>query len=591
MKRAAVLIGVKKTGNLTPLEDTVRSLDRMSEWAIKKQNFDPSMVKVISDEMGSVNIQRIYDVIEELVQESGLQQLLVYFVGHGVNQGRNEYWLLSNAPRDPNAAVNVSASACLARTVGISHVVMISDTCRTAAEGIRYQSVNGGLIFPNEDSALLRENPVDLFFACQLGSPAFEIREAQTSASTYTSIYTDELIKSLSGGYPNLVELLSMESETTGFIRPRPLGEHLAAVLSTRLAGKETLVGPLTQIPWSTITSGPEAWLARFVDQRVVRKNSKGVVVRRKPELDASNSMRTVSYGLFKAALIENAPVVDELLRTRGNVLNMSQLVNTFEITARKFGPTQLETRCGFKVCGQRFESAFALRVKTRLLGNEGDFVQVSGTPYPGANVLLTFKNGTGLILPAIPEFIGEIIFENNELLSISYVPSENSQRYHAYNLQEAQLRLLNSVVVSMTRMGVFRLEREDAPTLANKIRNAKNAFPTLALHAAYAYFEQQLGAMITDMCDIDKNDLGFQFFDIALLARSASNRNNECEYHLFPSFPLLSQGWALLPALHVNLPIQLMELQRCLVPSIWSVFDQRGTKILQSLIHEGELL
>lgn len=72
-----------------------------------------------------------------------VQQLIVYFSGHGVNMSRGELWLLTGAPDDPNAAVNIARSVELARTCGIRHVAMVSDACRTAAEGIQAQSVRG----------------------------------------------------------------------------------------------------------------------------------------------------------------------------------------------------------------------------------------------------------------------------------------------------------------------------------------------------------------------------------------------------------------------------------------------------------------
>jgi hypothetical protein len=303
-----------------------------------------------------------------------------------------------------------------------------------------------------------------------------------------------------------------------------------------------------------------------------------------------TETLQTVSQQLLKAALTNDVAGLKGQLVKSGQVSNMDLLVNTVGITTPTFGPTHFETHCGFKVRGQRFAAAFAVRAGTELLGSEGDIVRVDGAPRPGTSVLLTFPNGTGLALPAIPEFIGALTFEDGELSSVSYEPSDNSPRWSSYAFQEEQLRALKSVIASTARLGVFRLEGDDAPALARRMQMAKNTSPAMALYAAYAYFEQQRGNLIVEMRDYQKADLGFQFFDVALLARGLNGWNGVPRNDLLPSFPLLAQGWALLPAFRVSLPSQLAELQRCLIPSLWSIFDQRGVQILKAAIRSGAL-
>ena len=99
----------------------------MERWA-KRQGI--GTVKVFTDEAGAVDVGAIKRAIREIVDAGNVEQLLIYFAGHGVNIQRNEYWLLSDAPRDSNAAVNVRGSVQLAEDSGISHVVFISDACR-----------------------------------------------------------------------------------------------------------------------------------------------------------------------------------------------------------------------------------------------------------------------------------------------------------------------------------------------------------------------------------------------------------------------------------------------------------------------------
>jgi hypothetical protein len=170
MQRAAVIIGVNKSGNLPVLQAAVASAREVEQWAVQQKFSD---VTVITDEAAPVTLQRIKDAVKAVVDKGTVDQLLVYFSGHGVNIRYGEYWLLTDAPLDSQAAVNVDGSVTLARQAGIPHVVMVSDACRTAADGTQAQGVTGE-IFPNKP-IIGPERAVDLFFATMLGAPALEL--------------------------------------------------------------------------------------------------------------------------------------------------------------------------------------------------------------------------------------------------------------------------------------------------------------------------------------------------------------------------------------------------------------------------------
>ena len=148
-----------------------------------------------------------------------VEQLIVYFSGHGINSGLFEQWLLSRAPVDPNAAVNVKGSEFGARFCGIEHVVFISDACRTAADsGIQAQRVAGGDIFPNATPGG-PEKAVDQFFATQVGDPAFEVQTVAESTKRYCAAYSTVLLKALRGETAEVIEA----DAGRGLVRPRPL--------------------------------------------------------------------------------------------------------------------------------------------------------------------------------------------------------------------------------------------------------------------------------------------------------------------------------------------------------------------------------
>ena len=64
MQRAAVLIGVKKTGNLPELQAVSSSVNAMALWA-KAQGFDEKLVRVVSDDKGPVTAQQIKGEIQK----------------------------------------------------------------------------------------------------------------------------------------------------------------------------------------------------------------------------------------------------------------------------------------------------------------------------------------------------------------------------------------------------------------------------------------------------------------------------------------------------------------------------------------------
>src|SRR5688572_3895265 len=112
MQRGAILIGVSKTGSLPELQAVERGVHAMQQWAAsqKDHGMNPEHVKVITDAKGPITASDITKVVRELVNLRVLDQLVVYFAGHGVNNGYSEYWLLSDAPDDPQAAINVDGS-------------------------------------------------------------------------------------------------------------------------------------------------------------------------------------------------------------------------------------------------------------------------------------------------------------------------------------------------------------------------------------------------------------------------------------------------------------------------------------------------
>ncbi|MFN9977088.1 MAG: hypothetical protein ACK58T_45025, partial [Phycisphaerae bacterium] len=199
------------------------------------------------------------DAIIELLQPGDLEQLIIYFAGHGINVGWSEYWLLSDAISDSNAAVNVKASEERARHCGIPHIVFISDACRSAAAGIQAQGILGSTIFPNPN-AVGPEMEVDLFFATLVGDPALEINDPAVAAQTFQAVYTEALLEVLRGKHP----VVTVPDTNIGgiVVRPWPLKKFLAKELPIRVFQATSGPNPRSQQPDARIGSNPEAWIS-----------------------------------------------------------------------------------------------------------------------------------------------------------------------------------------------------------------------------------------------------------------------------------------------------------------------------------------
>ena len=116
VKRALILIGVHKTGGgLQPLRAVGDCIASMEQWA-KRQGIPPELIASLDDfDDRKVTVSAILDATKEF-GDGSVEQLIVYFAGHGFVGSLGEYWLLSDAPEDGNAAVNVYGSELAARS-------------------------------------------------------------------------------------------------------------------------------------------------------------------------------------------------------------------------------------------------------------------------------------------------------------------------------------------------------------------------------------------------------------------------------------------------------------------------------------------
>jgi hypothetical protein len=580
MKRAAVIIGVNKAGDLPKLKDAARGARLMEQWA-RRQGMEP--IHVFTDIDAPVEHMAIWNAIKTLVDAANVSQLVVYFAGHGVNRQRHEYWLLSGAPDNSNEAVNVAGSVALAATCGIPHIVFISDACRTAAEGIRAQSITGCEIFPIREGT---DAPVDQLFACQLGQPSHELKDPTITSGEFRALYTQELVPALLGRRPQVVEWTAPGADRVGFVHLRPLRDFLASAIAARLNGSQ-LQTKLIQVPTAQISSDPPAWISRVVEEDaslgLSLPGAGGPIL--PPE-----SAATAASSLLRSALAQGSVKLQQVLdqgRASG-VAAVSQIVKATDLIARPFGHMHHETQCGFKIRGGRIVEMHARNARPEFA--LADDIRVDGVTRPGASVLLVLDNGASFLLPAIPEFLATLTMKDGELIDVAYEPSENTWRWPMYRDAAKEIRALRAVTAASMVQGVFKVEGDDALLIAKRMQYAKGLDPSLAIYAAHAYHDLQRTELIRQMMDYLSADLGAPLFDVALLARALDKKTVSATSNLISAVPLLSQGWAFLSAYQVSLPPTLQRLQERLLPSLWTMLDPQGTELARSALNSGEI-
>jgi hypothetical protein len=585
MKRAAVIIGINKSGDLPKLKDAVRGARLVENWA-RQQLMDP--VHVFTDTDAPVEATAIWKAIKALVDAANVSQLVVYFAGHGVNRQRHEYWLLSGAPDNSNEAVNVAGSVALAATCGIPHIVFISDACRTAAEGVRAQSITGSEIFPNREGT---DAPVDQFFACQLGQPSHELKDAAITSGEFRALYTQELVPALLGRRPKVVEWSAEGDDRTGLVRMRPLRDFLASAIAARLEGSQ-LQTKVIQVPTAQISSDPPVWISRVAESGA---KSLGLSL---PggggPITPPESAATAASSLLRSALSADAAKLRTALEQGrvSRVAAVSEIVGTAELIARPFGRMHHETECGFKIRGGRIVAMHARNARLEFALDDSpnrDDIRVASLTPPGASVLLVLDTGAGILLPAIPEFLATLTVKDGELVDVAYEPSENTWRWPEYRRTASEIRALRAIAASSMTQGVFKLERDNALPIARRMQYAKGLDPSLAVYAAHAYHDLQRTDLVREMIPYLLEDLGAPLFDVAFLARTL-DKTVTATSNVLSAVPLLSQGWALLSAYRVSLPPTLQRLQERLLPSLWTMLDPQGTELARGAINSGEI-
>jgi hypothetical protein len=459
MRRAIIAIGVDKTGRLPTLMAAAAGARKVDEWA-RGQGFDSTLLTDSPSQ--PVTLADIVAAIRDVVEKRVYGQLVVFFSGHGFLKGPDyEIWLLSGAPGNPNEAVNVTGSVSLARNCGIAHIAIISDACRSLAASMSMGQVMGSVIFPNKPPRSPRPE-VDLFYATLPGDPAMEVPPDQAAAE-YRGIFTDCLLKGLTGQVAEVKYRFTGSDGAKIVVPSRPLKKYLEIAVPDAISAVSI---KLQQDPEIRIESDLPKYLAEFpaATDSPLHPTDVGPIRGSAPDDDGRpmsrdpHSMSGVVDFFKRARFTEvdrrgDSPDVgySEIV----DKLPASPQVRQFEDSMKRIldarGRASFETRTGFTVIGASVRSARATGTVCDIFEEAGAFqvrVHVDADvrpkslrhPYLSCSTVITFGDGSGVCLAALPEYIGTVLVEAGCVVAVNYTPSRNTKKYDEYQEVEGEL-------------------------------------------------------------------------------------------------------------------------------------------------------
>lgn len=592
MNRAVLLIGVSRTSDgLGALQAVEESIDKMCAWA-HHQLIPKDLIIRCTDATQPVTIQDLFNAVRKLADLGTIEQLIIYFAGHGVVNNRCEYWLLSDAPVNASAAVNVDNNISLAQGGPFEHVVLFSDACRTPTKDIQYGRIIGSDIFPNIEDAE-RERSVDIFFGTSLGAPALEVQQSAVTKQ-YQAVFTEALLDGLNGRIPECI--------VDGRVRPRPLKKVLPRKVFEKLKSSGLSLNT-SQSPDARITSDDDAWIAEIrpptsaSSETPAGPDAAGAppppgampppLIPSPPAGDQAPLMTTrevaklVVDEAMRIPASSGAPITrEEIMAIKGRRISPNAdrfLDRMFKAETRAL--PAMPDRPGFEINGRAVASAWCPDGDCHI--GQANTVSVN-MQASQSQVLLEFHDGTSALLPVIAGFIGVLQFHETSLDEVWYDPANEFDA----SLSRQELDFLRQAIIKASALGVFSLEGAEADQLATRMQNLKFQDPALAIYAAYAFHSSGQFRRIGQMQEYLKSQLGMQLYDLALLSRSLL-RDASLADQIVPRLPLLSQGWALIGALRGRMPSGLEVLRKELVTSLWSLYTPEGTRVIRAWLHQ----
>jgi hypothetical protein len=257
IKKHAILIGINEVPNMDYLFTPSAYAIQMKNWALD-QGYGVSLFVDDPDGEISNSCSRV-DILRKIseVTSDGLDQLLIYFSGHGIERSAgNDIWLLPGYIDDPNESVDLAFNKALANCLGVAHVIFISDACRMPSDSNALRAASGGAILPGADNANF-DTVVDVMHSTWPGRPSVDIKD---ESGKYISVYSDCLLECLNGAVPAVIK--NLQNITPGF--PAVIPDILHEYLRSEVPKRMITAGRNPQHPGGDVSSRDPLFLSKF---------------------------------------------------------------------------------------------------------------------------------------------------------------------------------------------------------------------------------------------------------------------------------------------------------------------------------------
>jgi hypothetical protein len=566
MRRAALVIGVDRVGDLPPLRAAAAGAERVAAW-LRGEGYE---VRCLTDrDGGEVRREQVSDALFELVTvPPRYGMLVVYFSGHGAWQARSDIWLLSRAPARPDEAINLTAAMDLARSSGIPNVVFVSDACRTLPADRAQAQVLGGAVFPNhadlDDTA-----SIDVFRAAGEARAAYELREGDDAYSALTAA----LLSAYREPEPQMVRTVTIAGAEVEVVPNRKLEDYLRRKVDALLAGTrprvyqsirvsvpsadDVYMGRVRRAPPDRLREPPAAPWPEPV--RVDEGRAAAVAVRRALSRGARSSRQAEARRLDRAVKERlSTPYAAVQTGETGFVLRGAALRDARLLDARD---------------AWRIEAATPQHLR----------VQHALSPQPPAvcSLLLRLDDDRSVLLAVLPGFIGHLAFDARGLMHLGYVRP---------GAENAEADLFRARVALAIEHDTFRLRsRREAQAFADRAMPLRTVDPALAVYAAHAYRQAGDAHGLERVLGCSRNTVDADLFDVRLLAHRRP-QPEDARYPLVPLAPMLTQAWNFLDTREIAMPTPLRALRGDLCDALWTTFTPAGTARLLAMLEQGEI-
>ena len=597
IRKCAVIIGVDNTGNLPRLHAS-HDASRFNNWAIN-DGYDTTL---LTDESDPVTAGAIFNAINAFVRKQIYDQLIVYFAGHGFLHGpQTEVWLLTDALSNPNEAVNVSLSIRNARNIPVPHVILISDACRSTSPVHRNSGITGSSMFAlyPPDS----QTNVDRFFATLPGDPAKEIPTAD-AVNNYKGLFTMSLLEGLSGNVSELVEDYGDSSTSFRVIPSYRLKDYLFETVPVQAAMQDP---PFKQVPNAIVESHrPKFFTA--VSLPVVRPS---ISIPRTPGFaPAAGDMDMMDNGggpvEFEESMdwpaaphdhIETQDIQVDAAEASDAAQNSAiheyglktELDEARRVLVKPDADESFETRAGFSVEGAIVNRVLSPAFQCDVFENNGKFYIRAHIADRPASVLIVFGNSTGMVLPVIPGYVGNIQFDGEMVVATTYRPAAYTELHREYRVHADRLEERRALAATALHNGIFTVKQRLSDRELVELYGFNNRMdPTLALYAGYGFALHDDPATIVKIHGLTRAMNDLTLFDLSILA---DQLGTDMMDNVVPFCPMLTPGWSMMDQNELNMiDSSLLEARRFLLPGLWNTFTPQGVSILEQAINSGKL-